>query len=184
VVLAICVVVPVALLIVATRGSDHHDDPSDGLTVSTPPGLGNRHVVTNGDRAPTFRLRTLDGGTVDTAEYRGRPYIVTFWGSWCIPCRKEMPALQSAYQEHAPRVPVVGVTYLDPASESRKFARKYGITFPLAPDDGTRVADAYGVGNGVPTTFFITAQGVVRERVSGIESRAALDPPLQRLLAS
>jgi cytochrome c biogenesis protein CcmG/thiol:disulfide interchange protein DsbE len=183
VLLAICVIVPVALLIVATRGNGNHDSSSNGATVHTSRGLVSGHVVTNGDRAPTFRLRTLDGPTLDTATYRGRPYIVTFWGSWCIPCRKEMPTLQAAYKDHRGRLPIVGVTYMDPASESRRFARKYGITFPLTPDDGIRVANAYGVGNGVPMTFFIDAKGVVRERVFGIETRQELDQPLNRLLA-
>jgi peroxiredoxin len=77
-------------------------------------------------------------------------------------------------------VQVVGVTYQDPASESRAFARKYGITFPLAPDDGFRVAKTYGVIN-VPMTFLVGADGRVVERVAGNENTKELEAALARL---
>jgi peroxiredoxin len=187
VVVAVCLLVPIVLLVLATRGGDDGGDnakragcdPSATTAVSAV-GLQPDRPVRAGDRAPTFRLRTLDCGVVDTARYRGKPYVVTFWGSWCVPCRKEMPLLEGAYRERG--VDVVGVTYQDPASESRKFAEKYGITFPLAPDAGIKVATAFGVLNGVPQTFFVDRDGIVQARVAGIETQAALDQPLDRLL--
>jgi peroxiredoxin len=129
-----------------------------------------------GDVAPTFRLAGLDGGVVDTADYRDKPYVLTFWGSWCIPCRKEMPVLQRASNA----VQVVGVTYQDPASESRAFARKYKITFPLAPDDGFRVAKTYGVIH-VPMSFFVGADGKIVDVVAGSGDTKDLEAALRRL---
>jgi peroxiredoxin len=173
------VLVPLALVLLAVRGGD--DGDSDGTAPIASESATD--VVRPGDAAPTFSLPTLDGGTVDTAAFDGRPYIVTFWGSWCIPCRKEMPLLQEVFDEHDGDVPVIGVTFRDPESESREFAAEYDITFPLAPDDGIRVARAFGVLGGVPQTFFVGADGVVRDRVAGITSRDELDPPLERLFA-
>jgi peroxiredoxin len=183
VLVAICVIVPVALLVIALNSGDGGGSDDRSVTVNTKPGdgLAPERAVTEGERAPTFQLRTLDGQPLDTASYRGKPYVLTFWGSWCIPCRKEMPLLQDAYDEHAGELPVVGVTYQDPESDSRAFAREYGITFPLAADDGYKVAKAFGVMNGVPQTFFVGADGVVTARVAGIEKRSELDKPLATL---
>jgi cytochrome c biogenesis protein CcmG, thiol:disulfide interchange protein DsbE len=178
VLLAVCIVVPVVLLVVALNAGDSKDSGTTVRTLQTKPGLLGTNTVTTGDVAPTFRLAGLNGGTVDTAEYHGKPYVLTFWGSWCIPCRKEMPLLQRASDQ----VQVVGVTFSDPASESRAFARKYGITFPLAPDDGFRVAKAFGVVN-VPMSFFVGADGKVVERVAGNGDTKDLDAALRRLTA-
>lgn len=174
--LAVCVVVPVALLVYALRSDDEKNPETTVRTVQPSGGLVAANAVRAGDVAPTFRLAGLDGGVVDTADYRGEPYVLTFWGSWCVPCRKEMPVLQRASR----RVQVVGVTFQDPASDSRAFARKYHITFPLAPDDGMRVAKTYGVIN-VPMTFFVGADGKVVERVAGNGDTADLEAALRRL---
>jgi peroxiredoxin len=180
-VLAICIVVPVALLVVALQSDDRGGD--GGTTaVSRPTGLEPEHSVGAGDVAPTFALETLDGEAFDTKTWRGTPYIVTFWGSWCGPCKKEMPLLQRASEDHAGDLEVVGVTFQDAESDSRDFAEEYGIDFTLAKDDGVEVARAFGV-VAVPQTFFVDAKGVVRDRVAGIEEQDELDGPLDRLLA-
>jgi peroxiredoxin len=176
---AVCIVVPVVLLLIAT----HHSGSSDA-SLGTDPGLTGKQVIRAGDRAPTFTLPTLDGHAFNTATLSGKPYILTFWGSWCIPCRKEMPLLQQVYTEHTGALPVVGVTFQDPESDSRAFVRAHGITFPILPDDGVRVATAYGVLNGIPTTFFVDGRGVVTDRVFGIERWHDLDTPLRHLLAA
>ncbi|MDQ1519264.1 MAG: cytochrome c biosis protein CcmG, thiol:disulfide interchange protein DsbE [Actinomycetota bacterium] len=184
--LAICVIVPVALLIVATRGGPSHDrtceQTAQRATISTTPGLTAKRVISTGDPAPTFALRTLDCARLDTASYRGKPYVVTFWASWCVPCRKEMPLLQRAYSRRHGDLPVVGVTYQEPASDSRSFAGTYDVTFPLAPDDGFKVAKTFGVVS-VPVTFFVGGDGRVVERVAGNGSTKDLDAALHRLLA-
>ena len=161
VLLAICVLIPVALLVVATQ-QDKDDDPTgNGSVVSRPTGLEPENSVGAGDVAPTFALETLDGRPFDTKSFRGTPYIVTFWGSWCVPCRKEMPLLQAASEEHAGNLEVVGVTFQDAESDSKAF----GII-------------------AVPQTFFVAADGTVSDRVAGIEEQEDLDGPLNRLLAS
>jgi peroxiredoxin len=176
VLLAVCIVVPVVLVVVALSSGDDKNPETSVRTFQTQAGLLATTVVRPGDRAPTFRLAGLDGGTVDTATFGGKPYVVTFWASWCGPCRKEMPLLQEASK----RVQVVGVTFQDPASESRTFARKYRITFPLAPDDGIRVARAFGVLN-VPVAFFVGADGKVVERIAGNGDTKDLEAALRRL---
>jgi peroxiredoxin len=176
----VCVVVPLVLVVIATR----HDRSHNAAVLDTPSsGLLPKNAVRAGDRAPTFHLTTLDGKRLDTKSLAGKPYLLTFWGSWCGPCTKEMPVLQKAYAQRNGTLPVVGVTFQDPASDSRAFVQQHGITFPVAPDDGVSVATAYGVID-VPTTFFVNGKGIVSDRVFGIESKSDLKPPLDRLLAT
>jgi cytochrome c biogenesis protein CcmG/thiol:disulfide interchange protein DsbE len=182
VVIGVCVLVPLVLLAVALT-SNRHDKKDPETSISTAPGLVPDHVVATGDVVPTFRLRTLTGSPVNTARYRGRPYVVSFWASWCGPCRKEMPLLNEAYGKRAGDLPMVGVTFQDPESESKQFVSKYGIDFPIAPDDGYRIAKAFGVIN-VPTTFFVGADGKVVERVAGEGKVKDLEAALQRLTAT
>jgi peroxiredoxin len=164
VLLAVCIAIAGGLVVFATHHSNEHHNAD--TVVQTVPGLKAKNVIRVGQVAPTFRLAGLNGGVVDTAAYKGRPYAVTFWGSWCIPCQKEMPALQKAYAAKHGSLPIVGVTYQDPASDSRAFVRDHHITFPIAPDDGIRVAQSFGVIN-VPSTFVVDSHGVVRARVAG-----------------
>jgi peroxiredoxin len=91
-----------------------------------------------------------------------------------------MPLLQAAYRDRHGALPVVGVSYQDPESDSRAFSDKYRITFPIAPDDGFRVAKTFGV-VGVPVSFFVGADGRVVERVAGNGDTSDLNAALHRL---
>jgi peroxiredoxin len=94
-----------------------------------------------------------------------------------------MPLLDRAYRQRHGALPVVGVTFQDPESDSRDFVRAHRISFPVTPDDGYAVAKAYGVIN-VPTTFFVDAHGVVRDRVAGNGDTKSLQAALARLTSS
>ncbi|MCU1427059.1 MAG: thiol-disulfide isomerase-like thioredoxin [Actinomycetia bacterium] len=152
--------------------------------MQTAPGLVDKNALRIGQKVPTFRLPTLDGHRIDTAVYRGRPYLVTFWGSWCIPCREEMPLLQRVYQARGGKLPIVGVTYQDPVNDSRDFVRAHRITFPITPDDGIRVASAFGVLNGIPQTYFVDANGIVKDHVAGSGTAKDLQRAIDRFLAA
>jgi thiol-disulfide isomerase/thioredoxin len=97
---------------------------------------------------------------------RGRPLVLNVWASWCIPCRKEMPAFQSVYLRARGTVGFLGVDYLDEADAARRLAAETGVTYPLAADPkGTEVAK-FGV-TALPTTLFFSADGVLRGRRFG-----------------
>jgi peroxiredoxin len=138
-----------------------------------------------GDVAPLFDQPGLDGGRVRLADYRGRPVILTFFASWCLDCEREFPLLNEALVAHADAgLAVVGVTFRDFVdADARAFRARFDATWPAATDDRSEVARAYGVRN-IPVTFFIGPNGRVVARVFGITTQAALDPPLQELLAS
>jgi peroxiredoxin len=177
--MVVCVALAAGLVVFATRHTDHQNA---GTVVQTVPRLTSKHVVLAGQAAPTFRLARLDHGYLNTADFRGKAYVVAFWASWCDPCRKELPVVQQVYAAHHGALPVVGVTFQDPQSDSRAFVQEHHITFPITPDDGYRIAKAFGVVN-VPTTFFVDAQGIVRDRVAGDGTAQDIQNAFNRFLA-
>jgi len=121
-----------------------------------------------GRPAPEWTLATLDGGTLSSSELAGRPYVVNFWASWCIPaCVDEHPVLASAYELHGEEVLIVGVLYQDAPADAEAFLARYGDAgYPHVIDDGGRLAIEYGV-TGPPETFFVDAEGIIRDKQFG-----------------
>jgi peroxiredoxin len=183
VLLVVCVALAAGLVVFATHKSSHHEHAARAV-VQTVPGLTDKNAIRIGRRVPTFTLATLDGRKLNTAAYRGRPYLVAFWGSWCEPCRAEMPLLQKVYQQRHGTLPIVGVTYQDAQSDSRAFVRSKHITFPIVPDDGIRIASAFGVLNGIPQTYFVGADGKVEDHVLGDGTVKDLQAAITRFLAT
>jgi len=119
--------------------------------------------------APDFTLSAATGETVRLADLRGRPVLLNLWASWCPPCRAEMPAIQNTYvnyQEHGLVVLAVNVTSQDSREAALEFASQNQLTFPILFDDEGRVNALYGT-NALPTSYFIDAQGVIRDVVVG-----------------
>jgi peroxiredoxin len=124
-----------------------------------------------GRAAPDFLLETPDGGQLRFSDLRGKPVIVNFWASWCTPCRKEMPEIVRAYTEHqAAGLQIVAVDLQENAEQVRSFADEFGMTFPIVIDRTGSVGAAWRIGGpvqGIPSSYFIDADGVVRARVFG-----------------
>lgn len=109
--------------------------------------------------APDFTVTTFDGQTYSLADLKGKPVVVNFWASWCIPCRDEAPALQRAWETYRDRgLIVLGVDYVDTEADAKKFIAEYQQTYPNAPDLGTRISQAFRI-SGVPETYFIDRDG-------------------------
>jgi len=137
-----------------------------------------------GDRAPDFSLADLNGEPVRLSDYAGRPVIVNFWASWCVPCVEEFPLLAAALDEHADDgLAVIGIVYRDRSEAARAFADQMGADWPLAMDPGEAVARAYGV-YGPPESWLIAPDGTVFHRQIGPYSAEELETQLARLLAT
>jgi peroxiredoxin len=112
--------------------------------------------------APDFALRDLRGNEVRLSEYRGRTVLLTFWATWCGPCRLEMPAFEDRYQElKDDNFIVLGVNYDEPVEDVRTFRDEFGLSFPLLLDPGGNVQRLYRI-RGYPSSIFVDPQGVVR----------------------
>lgn len=117
--------------------------------------------------APDFSLTTFEGQEIKLSELRGKPVIINFWASWCIPCRTEAPILERAWKDYRERgVVILGVDYVDTDDAAKKFIQEYGMTYPNGPDLGTRISQMYRI-TGVPETYFITREG---KMLSGIDA--------------
>lgn len=136
-----------------------------------------------GRAAAPFTLTTFDGAPVSLEALRGKVVIVNFWASWCTPaCYDEAPVLERAWRAYRDRgVVVVGVDMQDTEDAARAFIRRFGLTFPNAPDPDGKVAVEYGV-YGVPETFFVDRAGVIRKKHVGAVTDAAIHDTLQPLL--
>jgi cytochrome c biogenesis protein CcmG, thiol:disulfide interchange protein DsbE len=110
--------------------------------------------------APGFTLDRLDRpGKLSLASYRGRPVIINFWASWCIPCKEEAPLLESVWKQYRGRgLVVLGVDINDVRGEARRFARENRMSYPLVYDGPGETTTDYGL-TGVPETFFVARSG-------------------------
>ena len=128
-------------------------------------------TVARDQPAPDFAVESLDGEVLRLSDYRGKIVVLNFWASWCEPCRREMPEFEAAYQERLADddFVVLGIDALalDSRADAEAFIDAIGATFPAAYDtpEGA-VAARYGV-RGLPATFFIDREGVVRAMTLG-----------------
>jgi peroxiredoxin len=114
-----------------------------------------------GRMAPDFTLQTLDGGTFRLSEQRGKPLVLNFWATWCGPCRNELPAVQKAAAHFGDDIVFVGVDQGEKADVVQSFVDELGLTFTIPMDSDGAVGYDYNV-QGLPTTFFIDRNGVVK----------------------
>jgi thiol-disulfide isomerase/thioredoxin len=116
--------------------------------------------------APDFTLSLLSGGTMRLADLRGKAVLLNFWATWCVPCRMEMPALETLYQRYKDAGLVVLAINLDTLSSAgvEAFVKEVAVTFPIVFDPAWSTARLYQV-RGLPTTYLIDRAGnvVVRE---------------------
>src|SRR5581483_3690498 len=138
-----------------------------------------------GRAAPDFVLRRLDGSSVRLSDLRGKVVLINFWATWCGPCRAEMPEIVKAYAADQPRgLEVLSVDLQEADTAVRDFSEQFGMTFPVVIDRSGQVAETYHVGAaGLPTTFFIDRDGVVRVAKPGAMTGDFLREQLEKLLA-
>ena len=128
-----------------------------------------------GKPAPDFRLTSLSGAEVTSADFAGRTYVVNFWASWCIPCAEEAPELQAFSERWSARgVGLVGIAYNDDRAKATAFRDKFALTYPQAMDPAGRAAIDFGV-FGVPETYVVDRRGVVMAKLIGAVGPGTLD---------
>lgn len=138
--------------------------------------------VAVGARAPDFRAIDLaTGDSVSFREhYEGAVTLVNIWATWCIPCRVEMPGMDSVYQSLAPRGFKIAAVSIDEGNSEdvRAFGQELGISFDILQDRSTEVQQIYQT-TGVPESFLINRDGIIVKRVIG---EHAWNSPVNRAL--
>jgi len=134
-----------------------------------------------GRPAPEFVLADLEGNVVSSKSLAGKPVVLNFWATWCVPCMYEHPVFVQAARRYEGKVEFLGVIYQDEEQDIRRFLAQRGSWGPSLVDPDTRVAIAYGV-YGVPETFFIDAEGVIVQKLAQAVTPGMLDRILGPLL--
>jgi len=120
-----------------------------------------------GSPAPEIVLKDLQGRDVKLSDLRGKVVLVNFWATWCKPCKEEMPAMQASYDKLRDKgFVVLAVNELEDTARVAEHIRTHGHTFEVVMDHNNQVANVYGV-VGLPASFLIDPQGIVRERIAG-----------------
>lgn len=136
-----------------------------------------------GKPAPDFALQSLDNAPVSLTNLRGRPVVLNFWASWCVPCREEAPLFRelSDRQEAGQGLAVIGILFQETKEQNaRDFIREFALAYPSLRDPQSRTAINYGVG-GIPETFFIDRAGVVQHMDRGGLNRERLNVGLSKI---
>jgi cytochrome c biogenesis protein CcmG, thiol:disulfide interchange protein DsbE len=114
-----------------------------------------------GRPAPDFTLNTVAGETLQLSALRGQPVVLNFWATWCGPCQREMPVLESASQRFAGEVAFVGVDQGEESEVVAEYIESMGVTFSIPLDPDFAVGNRYNV-QGMPITYFVDADGIIR----------------------
>ncbi len=137
-----------------------------------------------GKPAPDFTLKDVDGHEVALKSLRGKFVLLSFWGTWCPPCREEMPHIKSLYDEFKDRcLVVVCVAVNDTADKTRKYFEDQKLPFLNLLDDERDVSTKYGAG-GVPRVILIDKEGAVHYFHRGWGPRMDLRPEVVKLVDS
>ena len=136
--------------------------------------LGPSVGLAEGDRAPDFTITTLDGETMRLSDLRGGVTLLNFWGTWCGPCRREMPEFQKFYAEwKGAGLAILAVAWNDTAAAMAEFRDEYALEFPLALDASGEINELYAVQTR-PTTYVIARDGTIHARHFGIMTEPQL----------
>lgn len=119
--------------------------------------------------APVLEGDDLDGRPLSSADYAGKTLVINVWGSWCVPCRKEAPALKEVSEQYADKgVQFLGILVRDKPASAKAFNRSKGITYPSFADQGGQLELGFVKSlptQAIPTTWIIDTNGKVAVRV-------------------
>ena len=174
-------VAPVLLITACSRGNDASATDSDTRTNTD----GRVEV---GLPAPAYSTVSLAGDSVSLKGLRGKVVLLNVWATWCHPCRTEIPELQALHEMYRERgLELVGVSVDTDGTDDviRKFMADFQMTFPVWRDPGERISTKFFT-VGVPATFLIDKDGILRWRKTGpIAPRdSTLSAAIERALGS
>lgn len=136
-----------------------------------------------GDTAPDFTLQLMKGGEASLSDYRGKVVLLNIWATWCNPCREEMPYMEQLYQNMKGKPFEILAASIDTrgSTDVEPFVRKLGLTFPIMLDSDKKVNNMYQA-TGVPESFIIDKNGIVRDHILGPVNWTSSQAPENQLI--
>lgn len=117
--------------------------------------------------APDFTLTDIQGNHWQLSKLRGKLVFINFWATWCPPCQEELPSLEALNRSmDRDRFQMLTILSNDNPDLARMLAGRIGLTFPILIDPESKGAAQYGI-TGVPETFIVDPQGILREKIIG-----------------
>jgi len=170
---AIVIIIATALVYYFTRQTEGGQSSAAGDS-----GIGSAEGARVGARAPDFVVESLDGKQIRLSDLQGKAVWLSFWATWCPPCRAEMPDIEAIYEQKKDSgLVVLAVSIGEDQSTVQRFVEANGYTFSVGVDPQQVLGVKYRV-IGTPTHYFIDKSGVIRDVRSGELSRAQM---LQRI---
>ena len=133
--------------------------------------------------APAWELKSLDGQTLKSSDFKGKVVVLVFWATWCRPCLAEIPdlvSLQNSYGKDGLTIVGISVDRGDPA-KVQSFAKEKGLNYPVVFADKL-VREAYGGIEVIPATFLIDKEGKLASKHLGLTSKLEFEQDIKELL--
>ncbi len=134
-------------------------------------------------KAPQFRLKDIEGRTINLASLKGKVAIIDFWATWCPPCRLEVPILnnlQTKYRHQG--LEIIAISLDESLDDIQRFLEQSPLNYTVVQGNET-VMSQFGHITALPTTFFLDRRGNIRSQHVGFMSQAALEKKIEQLLA-
>jgi thiol-disulfide isomerase/thioredoxin len=168
---SVAIVVVIGAVVWVVVGRQHPTQVSGPIAMNTP--------------LPSLVGTTLDGAALDSATFRGRPTVINAWATWCGPCEQEQPALVSLAKRYGARVRFVGIDFNDDAAAARRWVGpQYHVPYPSLSDPSGRTAHLLKYPLGLPDTFVVDADGVIRWAIYGRTDEEELSGVIDQVLAA
>jgi thiol-disulfide isomerase/thioredoxin len=135
-----------------------------------------------GGAAPDVMLPSLSGETLSLSQLKGKPVLMNFWATWCVPCREEMPMIVDAAKKYERTgLSVLAVNVQEGEALVKPFVDEFALPFPILMDKDGAVVNRYRV-RGIPTTVFIDREGIIRSVYLGPMTEEILNTQLRTIL--
>jgi len=140
-------------------------------------------VARVGEPAPDFQLENLDGQSISLSDFRGKTVLLNFWTTWCPPCVSEMPYLQQVYEEWSEKgLAVLAINIGENPTEVKGFLQAHNLSLPVLLDTKENAARKYNI-TGIPTSFFIDSDGIIRVKIIGaFPSKEVIETHLNKIM--
>ena len=183
--IAVVLVASFAIAIAAwwvVRPSTAEDPRAETAVVTQVEVEGVQKAPVVGDAAPAFDATDIEGRQVSPAQLQGRPVWLMFVATWCTGCRTEMPDVQAAVAAHGDDIQVVVVYVGEGLPTVRSYSERVGNDFTQVADESQAISASYGI-MGVPSHFFIDADGVVQQVHVGLLGPDQMDQSIEAVEA-